>query len=365
MERTQDVNVDSFKPLLTPLEVRERIPQSAASLQTVVTARQAIRDILEGRDKRKLLIVGPCSIHDPRSAIEYAQRLLALSKQVQDSLLLVMRTYFEKPRTTVGWKGFINDPFLDHSFNMNEGLLRARQLLCDITAMGVPVGTEALEPISPQYLSDLVSWTAIGARTAESQSHREMASGLSSPVGFKNNTDGNIHVAINALNSASKPHHFLGIDHNGRTSIVATRGNQHCHLILRGGGGRPNYDSVSVRLAQKALSQAGLNPAIVIDCSHDNTNKDYTLQPAVFDDCLGQVLNGNHAIVGFMIESHLCEGNQPLSKELKYGVSITDGCVNWDMTAEIILRAHRRLTAARGSQAVFHGMIESGTEEKA
>lgn len=348
MEKIQDLNVESFKPLMTPKQIREEIPMPEGSLRTVLQGRKVIRDIVEGKDPRKFLVVGPCSIHDADCAKEYAQKLLGLGKRVEDRFFLVMRAYFEKPRTTVGWKGYINDPFLDNTFNINEGLLRSRRLLCDITEMGVPVGTEALEPISPQYLSELICWTAIGARTTESQSHREMASGLSSPVGFKNNTDGNVHVAVNALKSAAKPHHFLGIDDEGRTSIVATRGNSHCHLILRGGGGRPNYDSVNVKLAEEALKNAGLNSVIVVDCSHDNSSKQFAMQPIVLDDCIGQIINGNQSLVGFMIESHLYEGNQNLSDDLRYGVSITDGCVGWEATEEMIMRAYKRLGEQKG-----------------
>jgi 3-deoxy-7-phosphoheptulonate synthase len=343
MERIHDLNVESFKPLITPKQIRHEIPIPESALRTVVQGRKVIRDIVEHKDPRKFVVVGPCSIHDPDSAKEYAAKLLGLARKVEDKLFLVMRAYFEKPRTTVGWKGYINDPFLDNTFNINEGLLRSRKLLCQINEMGMPVGTEALEPISPQYLSELICWTAIGARTTESQSHREMASGLSSPVGFKNNTDGNVHVAINAIKSAARSHHFLGIDHEGRTSIVATRGNSHCHLILRGGGGRPNYDSVSVKLAEEALVKAGLNSAIVVDCSHDNSNKQFALQPMVLEDCIGQIANGNKSLVGFMVESHLYEGSQHLSNDLKYGVSITDGCVSWEVTEEMILRAYNRL----------------------
>ncbi len=342
--KIDDINVASFKPLITPDEIRKEIPLPPTSVDTVVRSREDIANILLGKDRRKIVIVGPCSIHDPRSALEYARLLKGLADEVNDTLLLVMRAYFEKPRTTVGWKGFINDPRLDNSFQMNEGLYLARKLLVDITSMGLPVATEALDPITPQYIAELISWTAIGARTTESQTHRELSSGLSSPVGFKNNTDGNIEVAINAIKSAERPHHFLGIDQFGRTSIVATKGNSHGHLILRGGKERPNYDSVSVRLAQKALKKAGLLGSIIIDCSHDNSLKDYRNQPQVFLDCVQQMIHGNPDIVGLMLESHLFKGQQALEENLLYGVSITDGCIGFDESAELIRRAHHDLS---------------------
>lgn len=341
--KIDDINVLSFKPLITPDEIRQEIPLPDATIDTVVFSRQAIANILSGKDPRKIIIIGPCSIHDPQSALEYAQKLQVLAKEVSETLLIVMRTYFEKPRTTIGWKGFINDPKLDNSFQMNEGLRLARKLLIEITEQGMPVATEALDPITPQYLAELISWTAIGARTTESQTHRELSSGLSSPVGFKNNTDGNIEVAINAIKSAQRPHHFLGIDQSGQTSIVATKGNPYSHLILRGGKDRPNYDSVSVNLTQKALSEAGLSKNIIIDCSHDNSLKDYRNQPHVFEDCIQQMVRGNAHIVGLMLESHLFSGQQSLNNTLSYGVSITDGCIGFDESAELCYRAHRSL----------------------
>jgi len=344
---TENLNVLSLSPLVTPADVRKMVPSDAHSIKTVVDSRNAISSILQGKDNRKFVIMGPCSIHDPISAMEYSKRLRELAKEVDETLVLVMRAYFEKPRTTLGWKGYINDPMLDNSFQMNEGLIRARKILADITRMGVPVATEALEPITPQYLFDLVSWTAIGARTTESQTHRELASGLSSPVGFKNNTDGNIDVAINAMMSASRPHHFLGIDQSGQTSIISTSGNKYCHLILRGGRERPNYDSVSLSIAREALLKAKLNLRLVVDCSHDNSLKDYRNQPRVFMDCLSQILKGNEELVGFMLESHINEGSQTLAKELKYGISITDGCINFKTSSEMILEAHRELLKRR------------------
>jgi 3-deoxy-7-phosphoheptulonate synthase len=296
------------------------------------------------------VILGPCSIHDPISALEYAEKLRLLAEEVASTMVLVMRAYFEKPRTTVGWKGLINDPFLDNSFNMNEGLSIARQLLIDITSMGLSVATEALDPITPQYIAELISWTAIGARTTESQTHRELSSGLSSLVGFKNNTDGNIDVAINAIKSALEPHHFLGIDQFGTTSVVATKGNPYGHLILRGGKSGPNYDVSSVAIAQAALKAARLSENLVIDCSHDNSQKDFRKQPNVFMNCVEQILSGNHGIVGLMVESHLYEGKQDLKENLAYGVSITDGCISFATTRELLLKAHAMLVKGRVAQ---------------
>lgn len=340
---THDNNVESFLPIITPFEIRERIPMNNQSLESVMRGRSFVQRILNREDSRKLMIVGPCSIHDAEAAIEYAHRLADLASEVQDKLLIIMRTYFEKPRTHVGWKGYINDPFLDSTFNMNEGLLRGRRLLCEITALGLPVATEALDPILPQYLSELISWTAIGARTTESQLHREMASGLSAAVGFKNNTDGNVMVAVNAMKSAKSPHHFLGIDEHGKNAIVSTRGNAYCHIILRGGSDGPNYDETNIAQVEAILAQNVLPRNIVIDCSHDNSQKDYRRQPIVLDDCLKQIEKGNESIIGFMMESNLFEGSQPLGKNLKYGVSITDGCINFEDTKKIIKDAAKRL----------------------
>lgn len=341
--KLDDVNIASFQPLSTPDEIRKAVPLRDYSVSTVIRSRQAISNILAGNDPRKLIVMGPCSIHDPRSALEYASRLKELADQVSQTMVLVMRTYFEKPRTTVGWKGFINDPFLDNSFMMNDGLHLARQLLMDITQIGVPVAGEALEPITPQYLAELLSYTAIGARTTESQTHRELSSGLSSPVGFKNNTDGNVEVAINAIKSGRRPHHFLGIDLQGRTSIVSTKGNPNCHLILRGGKNNPNYDEISVAQAQKGLKESGLSQNIVIDCSHDNSLKDYRMQEEVFTRCIEQITKGNKHIVGLMLESHLFEGQQNLGSDLRYGVSITDGCLGFELSADLIRKADQNL----------------------
>jgi 3-deoxy-7-phosphoheptulonate synthase len=338
-----DVNIASFTALVTPDELKKTIPLTTQSLAVVKESRKLVADILAGHDKRTLVIMGPCSIHDPKSALEYAARLKELAHEVSDTMVLIMRAYFEKPRTTVGWKGFINDPYLDNSFRINDGLHLARRLLLDITNLGLGVATEALEPVSPQYIAELISWTAIGARTAESQTHRELSSGLSSPVGFKNNTDGNIEVAINAMKSAREPHHFLGIDQLGRTSIVATKGNPHCHLILRGGKESPNYDAQAVAYAQKLLREARLCEKLVIDCSHDNSHKDYLRQSEVFLNCINQIVEGNDQIVGLMLESHLEGGQQKLSSTLDYGVSITDGCLGFDLSQKLIRAAVQQL----------------------
>jgi 3-deoxy-7-phosphoheptulonate synthase len=305
-----------------------------------------VRRILHGDDDRLLVIIGPCSIHDINAAHEYAARLKALAAELSDSLYLVMRVYFEKPRTTVGWKGLINDPFMDDSFKIQDGLHIGRQLLRDLAEMGLPTATEALDPISPQYLQDLISWSAIGARTTESQTHREMASGLSSSVGFKNGTDGGLTVAINALQSVSSPHRFLGINQEGGVSIVTTKGNAYGHVVLRGGNGKPNYDSVSVAVCEQELTKAGIRPNIMVDCSHANSNKDPALQPLVMDNVANQILEGNQSIVGLMVESHLGWGAQSIPKDmaqLKYGVSITDACIDWDTTEKTLRGMHAKL----------------------
>ena len=289
--------------------------------------------------RRSSDLVGPCSIHDPVAGIDYARRLKALADEVSETLYLVMRVYFEKPRTTTGWKGYINDPDMDDSFRVDQGMQKAREFLLRVAEIGLPAGTEALDPISPQYLGDLISWTAIGARTAESQTHREMSSGLSTPVGFKNGTNGDMAIAVNAILSASRPHSFLGINSLGRTAIVRTNGNRYGHLVLRGGDGRPNYDTVSVQMAEKALSKAGLPSNIVVDCSHANSYKKPELQPLVMADVVNQVRLGNRSIIGTMIESNLVVGNQAIPddlSQLKYGCSVTDACVDWPTTEKMI-----------------------------
>ncbi|MBY4678124.1 3-deoxy-7-phosphoheptulonate synthase [Marinobacterium arenosum] len=344
--RVENLNIESNTPLISPEELKREMPLSEAAAASVMEGRNVIRNILDRKDKRLFIVVGPCSIHDPEAALEYGRKLKALQEKVKDSLYLVMRVYFEKPRTTVGWKGLINDPHLDDSFEIEEGLHIARKLLLDLAEMGLPLATEALDPISPQYLQDLISWSAIGARTTESQTHREMSSGLSCAVGFKNGTDGSLDVAINALESVSHPHRFLGINGDGQVSIVHTKGNQYGHVVLRGGGGKPNYDSVSVALAEQALDKAKLLANIMVDCSHANSNKDPALQPLVADNVANQILEGNRSITSLMIESNLGWGNQKVPadlSELQYGVSITDACIDWEATDKCLTGMHEKL----------------------
>jgi 3-deoxy-7-phosphoheptulonate synthase len=341
-----DLNVASNETLITPEQLKREIPLTDGALDTVANGRQVVRNILDGKDHRLFVVVGPCSIHDIKAAHEYADRLKVLAAEVSDTLFLVMRVYFEKPRTTVGWKGLINDPYLDDSFKIQDGLHIGRQLLRDLAEKGLPTATEALDPISPQYLQDLISWSAIGARTTESQTHREMASGLSSAVGFKNGTDGSLTVAINALQSVSSPHRFLGINQEGGVSIVTTKGNAYGHVVLRGGNGKPNYDSVSVAICEQELTKARIRPNIMVDCSHANSNKDPALQPLVMDNVANQILEGNNSIVGLMVESHLGWGSQSIPKDLdqlKYGVSITDACIDWETTEKALRSMHAKL----------------------
>jgi len=322
-----NLNVVSQEILITPEQLKKEQPLSEAASETVASGRETVRNILDRHDPRLFVVVGPCSIHDPEAAIDYANRLKELSDKVSDSLYLIMRVYFEKPRTSVGWKGLINDPNLDDSFRVEEGLHVGRKLLHQIAEIGLPTATEALDPISPQYLQDLISWSAIGARTTESQTHREMASGLSSAVGFKNGTDGGLTVAVNAMQSVSSPHRFLGINSNGQVSVIHTKGNAYGHIVLRGGNGKPNYDSVSVAMCEKQLADAGVATNIVVDCSHANSNKTHDLQPLVLENVTNQIIEGNSSIVGVMIESNINAGNQKLPKDLsqlKYGVSVTE-----------------------------------------
>ena len=351
--QTENLNIIAVDPMPSPLEIKSRVALSERAAATVLAGRQALADILDRRDNRLFVVLGPCSIHDPVAGLDYARRLKALSDEVADSLLLVMRVYFEKPRTSVGWKGFINDPYMDDSFRIDEGMEKARRFLLDVNEIGLPAGTEALDPIGPQYYGDLISWTAIGARTSESQTHREMSSGLSSPVGFKNATDGDLEVAINAILSASNPHSFLGISPKGETAILRTRGNRYGHVVLRGGGGRPNYDTVSVSLAEQALRKAGLPQNVVVDCSHANSWKNPELQPLVMKDVMHQIREGNQSIVGMMIESHLEAGNQSIPKDLsqlRYGCSVTDACVDWQTTEAMIRNAAAVLREAPRKQ---------------
>jgi len=349
-DRLQNVNVASSDLLATPEEVKRRLPLTAAAAETVFKSREIVRAILERRDPRLFVVVGPCSIHDVVAAREYAARLKALAVRIESTLMPIMRVYFEKPRTTVGWKGLINDPDLDDSFHIEKGILMARELLLHIAELGLPAGTEALDPIMPQYLSELITWTAIGARTTESQTHREMASGLSTPVGFKNGTDGSLATSINALQSVRHPHHFLGITQQGQSAVFRTRGNPHAHLVLRGGGGRVNYDAVSIAHAERELTAAELPANIVVDCSHGNSNKDPGLQPQVAENCVAQILDGNRSIVGLMLESHLNAGKQSIPKDLtklEYGLSITDPCIDWQTTESLLIRLHQSLQNAR------------------
>ena len=341
-----NINVESQELLDTPAGIKKEVPLTDRAERTVIEGRKAAERILDREDHRLMVVVGPCSIHDPVAAMDYARRLRALSEEVGDTLFIVMRVYFEKPRTTVGWKGLINDPHMNDSFDIDAGLRLARTLLIDINELGLPTGTEALDPISPQYLGDLISWSAIGARTTESQTHREMASGLSTPVGFKNGTDGSLTVAINALQSVSKPHSFLGIDQGGQVAVIRTKGNAYGHMVLRGGDKGPNYDSVTVALVEKELEKANLPCNVVVDCSHANSNKDHNLQPLVMNDCVHQILEGNKSIVGLMLESNIGAGNQKLTEDpsqLKYGVSVTDACIDWDTTEKVLREARQKL----------------------
>ena len=345
MKKTYDLHIKGFEPLISPNALKEEIPLSDKAYQTVVSSRKTIQAILNREDRRLLVVVGPCSIHDERAALEYAERLNSLKQQVAETLVVVMRVYFEKPRTTVGWKGLINDPCLDGSCDIMGGLRKARKMLLDITEMGLPTATEMLDPITPQYIAGLVCWSAIGARTIESQTHREMASGLSMPIGFKNSTDGGLTTALNAMLAAGAPQNFLGIDQDGRTSVVKTTGNPWAHLVLRGGK-RPNYDSVSISEAKSMLKEKGLPETIMVDCSHSNSRKKYAGQAVVWKDVINQRLDGNHDIIGLMLESNLNEGNQKINDDLEcmeYGVSVTDACVSWETTEKLLLTANEQL----------------------
>ena len=343
---TYNINVAGFRSLVTPRQLKHELPVTPASQATVTSGRATVTAILDGRDHRFLALVGPCSIHDADAAREYAARLAALRIELGDRIAIIMRTYFEKPRTTLGWKGLINDPHLDGSFDMEEGLRLARRLLLDITALGLPAGTEMLDPITPQYIDDLVSWAAIGARTIESQTHRQMASGLSMPVGYKNTTEGNLQPALDAFAAAHEPHRFLGMDEDGRTAIVTTRGNAAGHLILRGGRERPNYDPRGVAEAIGRLEAASLPARLMVDCSHANSGKRHERQQVVWSSAIEQRASGNRALIGAMLESNLVEGRQELTADpsgLRYGVSITDACIGWEETERLLREAGERL----------------------
>ena len=340
---TRDVNVSSTEPLISPVSLVNRLPITPPAERSVLEGRRQIKAILRGEDKRMMMIVGPCSIHDERAALEYAERVYDLSKRLEERLLVIMRVYFEKPRTTVGWKGMIYDPHLNDTYDIGEGLYRARLLLLRIAEMGVYCGTEFLDPVVPQYLAGLVSWATIGARTTESQTHRQMSSGLSMPVGFKNGTDGSAQIAVDAMIASLSPHAFLGIDHYGQTCIVHTTGNPDGHLVLRGGRSGPNFNAETVAESKRLLSDAGVRSQLLVDCSHGNSNKDHTLQSVAMRDVVAQRMAGNEDIIGCMLESNLFPGSQKLvssPSELQYGVSITDACIGWDETEELLESAY-------------------------
>jgi 3-deoxy-7-phosphoheptulonate synthase len=340
-----NIHISAEKVLITPMALRQEIPVSEHVLESVKQSRKIISNIVIRSDPRLLVVCGPCSIHDIDAAREYAKRLKKLHHELNDSLYIVMRVYFEKPRTTIGWKGLINDPNLDGSFNIEAGLRKARILLNEFAEMELPMGTEALDPISPQYLGEYFSWSAIGARTTESQTHREMASGLSMPVGFKNTTNGHLETAIDALKAAANGHRFMGINQHGQVSVIKTEGNPCGHIILRGGK-NSNYDSVNIAVSEEKLKSARVNQALVVDCSHGNSNKDYRRQPLVANDIVNQIQEGNRSIIGIMLESNLHEGNQPSTlprEEMKYGVSITDACISWETTEELLRNMSNKL----------------------
>lgn len=345
MKQTYDLNVKSFKPLIAPDDIKKELPLTDEVAETVINGRRDVENILKKTDDRLLIISGPCSIHDIDAALEYAEKMRVLRDEVKKKINLIMRVYFEKPRTTVGWKGLINDPFLDSSYNIDEGLRKARSLLIDINRMGLPTATEILDPITPQYIAGLLTWVAIGARTTESQTHREMASGLSMPVGFKNATDGSLSAPINAMTAAKAPQHFLGIDPKGFSSVVSTKGNPFGHIVLRGGT-HPNYDPVSVEKTQRLLKEKNLMDTVMIDCSHDNSGQKQKGQAFVFNSVVDQRAGGNTDIIGLMLESNLFEGNQKCAgncNDLKYGVSITDECISWESTLQLIRSAYEKL----------------------
>ena len=344
--QTDNLNIASNEALLTPEHLKSELPLLGKTLDSVQKARETIFSILDRKDSRLMVVVGPCSIHDTDAAIDYAKKLKELADKVSDTLYIVMRVYFEKPRTAIGWKGLINDPYLDDSFKIEDGLRKGRKLLLDIVDLGLPTSSEALDPISPQYLQDIIVWSAIGARTTESQTHREMSSGLSSSVGFKNGTDGGLMVAVNAMQSVSSPHRFLGINGKGQVSVVTTKGNPYAHVVLRGGSAGPNYDTVHVALCEQALEKGGVSQNIMIDCSHANSSKDPDVQPLVLKDITHQILEGNKSIIGVMLESNIFGGNQSIPKdlsELKYGVSVTDACMSWDTTEQALLEMADKL----------------------
>ena len=357
MQPTNNLRVLQTTRLTAPATLKTALPMSETANRTVVHGRDAVQRILHQADPRLLVVIGPCSIHDPEAALEYASRLQKIRHEVEEHLFIVMRVYFEKPRTTIGWKGLINDPHLDGSYDIETGMRKARELLLKINEMGLPAGTEFLDPITPQYLADLVSWTAIGARTTESQTHREMASGLSMPVGFKNGTDGSLQIALDAMKAAMHPHNFLGIDQEGATSIVRTAGNPDGHVVLRGGRLQTNYDATSIAQAVEQLKKAGLRPGLMVDCSHANSGKLHTRQEEVWQNVVAQRAEGNQALIGIMVESNLGDGSQPIQADrskLKYGVSVTDACVGWETTERMLRHGHEVLSRAQRQPAVTH-----------
>ena len=348
MVQTNNLNVREVAPIIAPADLKQVFPLSEDGAAFVSDSRKQIKAILRGEDKRLMAVVGPCSIHEPKAALEYANRLVTLAKKVEDQIFIIMRVYFEKPRTTVGWKGLINDPDMDGTHKISKGLGIARQLFCAITDLQLPIASEMLDPITPQYLSDMISWGAIGARTTESQTHREMASGLSFPVGFKNGTDGGLKIATDAMAASCRPHSFLGINFEGRTSIVQTKGNPDVHIVLRGGNDAPNYYPEDIKVTAELLRKNNLSPAIMVDCSHANSEKDHERQGEVLDNSIAQILNGTRNICGVMIESNLQAGNQNIPEDLSqlvYGVSVTDKCVDWPTTEKMILRTHDKLSS--------------------
>ncbi|NTV01273.1 MAG: 3-deoxy-7-phosphoheptulonate synthase [Chlorobiaceae bacterium] len=352
MQQLQDLRVSRIITLTSPRALKEKLPVTEHIADTVCHGRREVEEILTGRDNRLLVIVGPCSIHDMKAAREYATSLAELRDELSEQFCIVMRVYFEKPRTTIGWKGFINDPHLNDTYDIEHGLYHARKLLIELNEMGLPAATEFLDPISPQYVADLISWAAIGARTIESQTHRQMASGLSMPVGFKNSTDGRLQVAIDAIRSAMHQHSFLGIDQDGHSSVITTKGNPFGHLVLRGGSHRPNYDAESIAIAEKQLDKGELAPYLIVDCSHANSGKKFENQLKVWDDVLAQKLAGNTSIAGVMIESNICSGNQPFPVDpasLQYGVSITDECVSWEETTKMLRDGARVMGQVRAA----------------
>lgn len=353
-----DLNIVDQKILITPNQLQKELPISALAQRTVEQGRTCIKNILERKDERLVVVVGPCSIHDPKAAIEYATRLKVLADQVKDSLLIVMRVYFEKPRTSVGWKGLINDPYLNDTYQVEEGLRIARKLLIDIAEMGLPIATEALDPISSKYIQDFISWSAIGARTTESQTHREMASGLSSVVGFKNSMDGSITAAVNSLKSVSTPHRFLDINKEGHVSMTHAKGNNYGHIVLRGGDTGPNYDSISVEKCEELINEYNFSANIMIDCSHANSDRDYQKQPLVINNIVSQIIQGNDSIIGMMIESNLEAGNQKISDSMAYGVSITDACIDWQTTGSIIQDVATRLKSVLPKRSMFVELMQ-------